>query len=266
LFDTRDRVQAQDDFAAFMGEDITTSSEIDDRIGNMIKRLWADPVIQEAWSHRSEFQVVESAGTFFNDIDRIMAFEYLPSPADILLTRVRTSGIVEDKYNIDGTDFVMFDVGGQRNERKKWIHCFDDVSAVIFVAALSEFDQVLFEDDNTNRMEEAVHLFQEICNSRWFTSTSMILFLNKRDLFEEKIQNTRIKDISQFSQYTGEDFSYEDGIEFFLTLFLQQNKSKTKDIYHHITCATDSSNIAVVFNACKEIILKNNLEENGFVN
>ena len=60
----------------------------------------------------------------------------------------------------------MYDVGGQRNERKKWIHCFDDVTAVIFVASLSEYDQVLYEDNTVNRMEEAVTLFSDIANSR----------------------------------------------------------------------------------------------------
>ena len=94
--------------------------------------------------------------------------------------RVRTSGIVEEKYMIDGVNFRMYDVGGQRNERKKWIHCFDEVTAVIFVAAMNEYDQVLYEDATQNRMNEAVILFDEICNSQFFTRTSMILFLNKR--------------------------------------------------------------------------------------
>ena len=82
----------------------------------------------------------------------------------------------------------MFDVGGQRNERKKWIHCFEGVTAVLFVAAISAYDQVLYEDENTNRMVEALNLFSEICNSNWFRDTAMILFLNKRDLFMEKIK------------------------------------------------------------------------------
>ena len=57
-----------------------------------------------------------------------------------------------EKYVIDNTPFEMYDVGGQRNERKKWIHCFEGVDAVIFVAAISEYDQKLFEDSTTNRM------------------------------------------------------------------------------------------------------------------
>merc|ERR1719421_1881028 len=81
---------------------------------------------------------------------------------DALYARVRTSGIVTEKYLIDGTTFEMYDVGGQRNERRKWIHCFEDVTAVIFVAAISEYDQKLFEDGATNRMVEALELFEEV--------------------------------------------------------------------------------------------------------
>jgi len=40
-------------------------------------------------------------------------------------------------------------VGGQRSERKKWIHCFEDVTAIIFCVAMSEYDQVLHEDETT---------------------------------------------------------------------------------------------------------------------
>ena len=42
----------------------------------------------------------------------------------------------------------MFDVGGQRSERKKWIHCFENVTSIIFCVALSEYDQVLLEQSN----------------------------------------------------------------------------------------------------------------------
>lgn len=38
-----------------------------------------------------------------------------------------------------------------------------------------------------NRMEESLKLFESIVNNRWFLETSVILFLNKKDLFEEKI-------------------------------------------------------------------------------
>jgi guanine nucleotide-binding protein subunit alpha len=46
----------------------------------------------------------------------------------------------------------MFDVGGQRSERKKWIHCFENVTSIIFCVALSEYDQVLLEESNQVRL------------------------------------------------------------------------------------------------------------------
>ena len=78
--------------------------------------------------------------------------------------------------------FVMdriFDVGGQRSERRKWIQCFDDVTAVIFCVALNGYDMKLFEDQETNRIHESLTLFDAICNNKFFLNTAMILFLNK---------------------------------------------------------------------------------------
>ncbi|CAK5032266.1 unnamed protein product [Meloidogyne enterolobii] len=86
---------------------------------------------------------------FLNALDRITAHTYVPTTQDILMLRITTTGIIEVKFEIKGVNFRVFDVGGQRSERKKWIHCFDDVHAIIFVVALSEYDQVLFEDTRT---------------------------------------------------------------------------------------------------------------------
>ena len=96
----------------------------------------------------------------------------------------------------------MFDVGGQRNERRKWIHCFDNVHAVLFVVAINEYDQMLFEDPTVNRLVESHNLFAEISNSRFFRHTAIILFLNKSDLFAKKIKISNIT--SAFPDYTGE--------------------------------------------------------------
>src|SRR5690606_8635150 len=79
-------------------------------------------------------------------------------------------------------------VGGQRNERKKWIHCFDNVNAVVFVQALSEYDLKCYEDNTTMRIKESLQLFDEIVNNKVFQNIPILLFFNKVDLFMEKIQ------------------------------------------------------------------------------
>merc|ERR1712130_89601 len=187
--------------------------------------------------------------------------DYIPNEQDVLRTRVPTTGIIENEFEIDGNQFKMFDVGGQRSERKKWIHCFENVTAVLFVAAISAYDQVLYEDENVNRVFEALDLFEEICNSEWFDKTSMILFLNKRDLFAEKIKKVPLK--TYFTSFEGEN-TYEQGCEFMASIFEERNH-QDKDVYTHITCATDTNNVSAVFNAVKDIIIKKGLTRAGLM-
>eukprot|EP01083_Nonionella_stella_P215943 776793_1 len=189
--------------------------------------------------------LTDGAQYFFNRITHIGQADYVPDEEDILRCRVRTTGIVETAFEITGVHFRMFDVGGQRNERKKWIHCFENVTSVIFVAAMSEYDQVLYEDENTNRMEEALSLFDEICNSRWFSNTSVILFLNKQDLFLEKIQ--RVPITTYFKDYTGPPKDAEAAAKHMQEQFESRNRMSNKEVYTHVTCATDRNNIKHVF-------------------
>lgn len=256
------QVNAKADFELI--KNIDENEAITISVGNAIKALWNDPGIQAVWERRSEYQIIESVQYYFNRIDKIKMPDYIPDKDDIVYSRVRTSGIVTERYIIDNTTFEMYDVGGQRNERKKWIHCFEGVTAVIFVAAISEYDQKLFEDASTNRMVEALDLFEDICNNVFFLESSMILYLNKRDLFEQKIKVKHIRD-SGFSDFTGKDGDYDDGVAYFVDKFMSKNKSGTdRQIYYHVTCATDTGNVRTVFNACKEIVLRQNIKNSVF--
>jgi GTPase SAR1 family protein len=175
----------------------------------------------------------------------------------VLRCRVKTTGIVETEFEYNGFKFKLFDVGGQRNERKKWIHCFDNVTAVIFVTAMSEYDLKCYEDDSTMRMKESLVLFDEICNSRYFQDTDIILFFNKLDLFKEKIKNVDLKVC--FPDYTG-GCDYDSASKYIEKEFRDRNQDDGKEIYAHFTCATDTNNIKNVFDNIKEIILKNNIK------
>jgi GTPase SAR1 family protein len=150
LLDLMSKINAEKEFHFVSSLD--ESLELNISIGNAIKILWEDPGIQAVWKRRNEFQVIESMQYFFNRIDIIKMPSYVPDKDDILYSRVRTSGIMIESYEINGEIFEIYDVGGQRNERKKWIHCFESVTGIIFVAALSEYDQGLFEDHTVNRM------------------------------------------------------------------------------------------------------------------
>jgi len=230
-------------------------------VSQAIKELWQDPGIQLAYSRRNEYQLVDGAAYCFENIDRFSESDYIPTPSDILRVRARSTGIIETTFRVHDYIFRMVDVGGQRSERKKWIHCFQDVTAVIFCAALNEYDMKLFEDKRVNRMEESLELFQEIVNSKWFIKSSMILFLNKYDLFKEKI--TRVNLNVLFEDFTG-GFDETAAIEFIEEKFLSLVKLSTKKVFVHITCATDTFQVNVVFDAARETIVSQMMEKMGY--
>nr|BAW81374.1 short photoreceptor transducin-alpha subunit [Lethenteron camtschaticum] len=227
----------------------------------IIKRLWTDSGIQVCFDRASEYQLNDSAEYYLNDIDRLVQQGYLPTEQDVLRSRVKTTGIIETQFSFKDLHFRMFDVGGQRSERKKWIHCFEGVTCIIFCAALSAYDMVLVEDDEVNRMHESLHLFNSICNHRYFNATSIVLFLNKKDLFEVKVKKAHLSIC--FPDYDGPN-TYDDAGNFIKLQFLDLNMRKeSKEIYSHMTCATDTKNVKFVFDAVTDIIIKENLKDCG---
>ncbi|XP_025425410.1 guanine nucleotide-binding protein G(i) subunit alpha [Sipha flava] len=239
----------------------TEEGELTPDLVKLMKRLWADSGVQECFLRSREYQLNDSAAYYLNALDRISFPNYVPTQQDVLRTRVKTTGIIETNFSFKGLNFKMFDVGGQRSERKKWIHCFEGVTAIIFCVALSGYDLVLAEDEEMNRMIESMKLFDSICNSKWFVDTSIILFLNKKDLFEEKIRRSPLN--SCFPEYTGSN-NYEEAAAYIQMKFESLNKRKDqKEIYTHFTCATDTNNIQFVFDAVTDVIIKNNLKDCG---
>lgn len=231
-------------------------------VGQDIAELWKDEGIQQVYQRRDkDYQLNDSASYFFEHIPRFIKDDYSPTLDDVLRARIRTTGIEEAVFNFDDLSFRMVDVGGQRSERRKWIHCFDCVTAVIFCVAMSEYDQTLREDDTRNRMKESLHLFYELCNSPWFRNTAFILFLNKIDLFKEKIQRVDPKTVV-FPKYTG-GLNYDKASAFIKERFLGLNESPHV-IYTHFTCAVNTENIEFVFKAVREAILRDLIDHDIF--
>ncbi|XP_007903114.1 guanine nucleotide-binding protein subunit alpha-14 [Callorhinchus milii] len=228
-----------------------------------VKQLWNDPGIQECYDRRREYQLSDSAKYYLSDLERISLPTYIPTQQDVLRVRVPTTGIIEYPFDLENIVFRMVDVGGQRSERRKWIHCFENVTSIIFLVALSEYDQVLAESDNENRMEESKALFKTIITYPWFHSSSVILFLNKKDLLEEKIMYSHLVDY--FPEYEGPKQDAKAARDFILKTYQDQNPDKEKVIYSHFTCATDTENIRFVFAAVKDTILQLNLKEFNLV-
>jgi len=227
------------------------SESLNPQMGDIIARLWEDEGIQACFERRVEFHLVDNAHYFLNDVVRISAEGYTPSTEDALHARVRTSGVVSKRFLLGGQPYLIYDVGGQRSERRKWLPLFDHVTAIVFVAAISEYDQVVAEDRSKNRMQEALDLFEQISNSKHFENADIILFLNKKDLFMEKI--CKVDPGKWFPDYKG-GCDHEKAEEYFKEAFRSRVKDPNKVVYSYTTCATDTNNVRVVVDSIKTML------------
>lgn len=243
------------------------NSNLPQNFYTILTKLWTSKETQNLIksTKSSSFYLMDSTPYFMDskNLKRIFHSEnYKPNLQDILRSRQKTSGIFDTYFDMGSNlKFHIYDVGGQRSERKKWIHCFDNVTLAIFCVSLSEYDQFLLEDKSQNRFQESLILFENIVNSRWFANSSIVLFLNKIDLFAEKL---KIKPLENyFPDYTGGS-DINKATKYILWRFVKLNRANL-NIYPHITQATDTSNIKLVFAAIKETILENSLKETGVI-
>ncbi|KAI7856151.1 G-alpha protein [Circinella umbellata] len=209
--------------------------------------LWEDQGVRICLGRSNEYQLNDSALYYFNSMGRIGDPNYIPSDQDVLRSRVKTTGITETTFMINQMTCRMFDVGGQRSE-----------------LAISEYDQVLIEDGSVNRLHESLTLFDSICNSKWFIKTSIILFLNKIDLFAEKLSRNPLA--NYFNDYMGGQ-RYEAACQYLLNRFvsLHTTGDETKQIYTHFTCATDTKQIKFVMGAVNDICIHDSLRNVGLL-
>lgn len=241
------------------------------------ERLWKDGGIQQCFQRSNEYQLIDCAKYFLDKVSVINSPGYVPDEQDILRCRVLTSGIFETTFTVDKVNFHMFDVGGQRDERRKWIQCFNDVTAIIFVTAMSGYNLTLREDATQNRLRESLELFKSLWNNRWLKTISTILFLNKLDLLTEKIMAGRSKIEDFFPEFTRYQLPTDITVQRipneppevtkakffirdeFLKISAQTNESNRHYCYPHFTTAVDTENIRRVFNDCRDIIQRMHL-------
>jgi len=230
-----------------------------------IRVLWQSRVMKSIWNKRALVNVNDSHKDYLQDLTRIASPDYKPTEHDVLICRIRTTQITMERYMMKDVTFEVYDVGGQRSERKKWLDCFEGVDAVVFVAALSEYDQNLGEAKRVNRMMEALDLFESVAKNRAFQNTSIMLFLNKKDIFNEKVEYSDISAVSYFADYDGAPKNFDDGVMFFIQKFQDRLvDDELNEAFIHVTCATNTTNMQFVLDSLKTIMMAGNIRDSCF--
>lgn len=229
----------------------------DDEVKEALEVFWNDGGVQKAVAKGHEFALNDNMHYYFQNLDRMFDPDWVPTDQDMLHARLRTTGITETFFDLKDMTFRMMDVGGQRSERKKWIHCFEGVQCLLFLAALSGYDQSLIEDVNANQMHEALMLFESLINGEWFKDKPIILFLNKVDLFREKLKKSPIK--AHFPDYHGREGDESAATQFFGNKFRAINRNANREIYIHFTTATDTNLLKATMQSVQDILVQKQL-------
>lgn len=197
-----DRVRNSD----LLSRDITPS------LGRDVASLWEDAGVQKIWSLKHKFWSLDSTPYYMKESQRISDDAFEATEEDILMSRVITTGVGTIEVKEPPYRFSVVDVGGQRNERKKWLHCFDDVKGIVFLISLAGYNQVMFEDSDRNRLMEALDLYEQVVSDPMFKDAPIHVLLNKLDLFEEMIKEVPLS--TCFKEYDGPDDAALPAISF----------------------------------------------------
>ncbi|RMZ89451.1 hypothetical protein DV736_g3315, partial [Chaetothyriales sp. CBS 134916] len=229
----------------------------DYRLKEAMLALWKDDGVQIAIAKSHEFALNDNLSFYFQNMNRMFDPQWIPDNQDMLHARLRTTGITETIFELNQLTFRMMDVGGQRSERKKWIHCFEGVHCLLFMAALSGYDQCLVEDANANQMHEALMLFESLTDGEWFRDKPIILFLNKIDLFRNRLATSPIS--RYFPDYTGKDTDEEAAKEYFANRFRSINRNINREIYIHYTNATNTDLLKATMQDVQDMLVQKSL-------
>ncbi|KIM47717.1 hypothetical protein M413DRAFT_439393 [Hebeloma cylindrosporum] len=231
-----------------------------------MQELWRDPQVRKRLQEK-RLRLEESSGFYLDEIPRITAKKYIPTDPDVLKARLKTMGVVEHTFLIPsgsnrGVEWRIYDVGGARNQRQAWAPYFEDVNAIIFLAPISVFDQVLTEDPRVNRLEDSLLLWKSVVSNKLLANGNIVLFLNKCDLLQAKLE-AGVRLNHHMISYGDRPNDYDSVSKYFRNKFGVIHQSytpnKERELYIHFTAVTDTRKTATIISAVRDIIIKGNL-------
>ncbi|TFK70330.1 guanine nucleotide-binding protein [Pluteus cervinus] len=237
---------------------------------NDIKELWEHPTVRGLIAKR-KLKLDEWSEFFLRHISRVAASDYVPSTDDILHARIQTMGVAEHVFDVNlhgkSVTWHLYDVGGARGQRHSWVPYFDDAHAIIFVAPVSAFDQYLEEDPRTNRIDDSLQLFTQICSNALLKNVHLVLFLNKTDLLKAKL-DTGLRVRKYITSFGERSNDYETVVQYFRAHFLQvhrKNNENRRVLYTHFTSVVDTKTTQRIIGNVRDSIFRGYLQSAALV-
>ncbi|THG94874.1 hypothetical protein EW026_g6679 [Hermanssonia centrifuga] len=219
--------------------------------GEDMIHLWADPTVQKVLEYQ-KIRLQDLPGFFLDCLDRITTPKYIPTDDDILRARLKTLGVSEYRFQV---------------KEAAWAPFFDDMNAILFLAPISCFDQVLAEDPMVNRLEDSVLLWKSIVSNPLLSRTSLVLFLNKTDILKAKLA-AGIHFGHYIVSYGNRPNDYESTSSYLKKKFNQIHKEhspETRPFYCHFTTVTDTKATSLILADVQDTIVRRQLQDSKLV-
>jgi len=243
---------------------VMNAKELTQEVANIIQILWETDTVQQV------IVKMQLPGTtdFVKHAFRFAQQDFVPSFEDTLQALSLKKGVMEVTY-IDESkqpkQFIFVDVE-QTSELRHWLHCFADISFIIFLVPLDEYDVVLDYDPKTNKMNESLTLFAKLSGLEWFKSTAFILVLCYSECFHTKIEQRPMREV--FEDYD----KVVDGLSLASTMseieksyeYIKAQYVKVFNghrLYSIVTCSIDTGICDQVFAAIRDAVLSTILQE-----
>ncbi|KAF8906474.1 guanine nucleotide-binding protein alpha-4 subunit [Gymnopilus junonius] len=236
-----------------------------------ISKLWNDPTVKSLLkAHRIRLESM--SGFFLDSINRVTGLRYIPTDDDILRARLKTLGVSEHRFTLKSAgsmvshDWRVYDVG-VHDLWSAWAPYFDDLDAIIFLAPLSGFDEVLVEDPSVNKLEDSILLWKHVVSNPLLKNTQIVLFLNKIDLFRAKLE-AGIRFSEFVVSYGARSNDYESTSNYIRKKFgmlLKQHSPVPRIYYSHLTSMTDSKSTQHILVNVKDMVIREMLQKSSLV-
>ncbi|TFY68532.1 hypothetical protein EVG20_g3516 [Dentipellis fragilis] len=235
-----------------------------------ITKLYQHEIVQRMIKKR-RLRMDEWAEYCLSQIARISETGYVPSTDDILHARIQTMGVAEHVFDVSlhgrNVTWHLYDVGGARGQRHTWVPYFDDANAIIFVAPISAFDQYLEEDPRTNRIDDSLQLFTQICSNRLLKNVHLVLFLNKTDVLKAKLAaGVQVK--KYITSYGDRPNEFDPVVHYFRAHFQQvhrRNNEQNRVLYTHLTSVVDTKTTRNIISNVRDSIFRGYLKSAALV-
>ena len=212
-------------------ESAVNPEALTESLATTISDLWNDPTFKTAFGQISN-RLHENVEEFFIKATEIAKSDFKPTFEQIFKASIPTKGYRTHQIKINQYNTEIVEIGGEKTERENWHHAYKDVDLIVYVASLSDFNQTMTNEPDTQRTQDALSLFSQIAANPLFATTPIFLLLNKSDVFGRKLA----KDFEAFKRaypgFSGDSSQVQEAISHVKEAYMRQlDKDRPKEAW-----------------------------------